>query len=382
MKRILFVLTVLTLSSVNLYAMNYRGIVYDVGLQYNPGEYSVETFNPELVKYDIGTIRNILRANAIRIEGEDIDRLVKASEIAAEAGLKVFFNPWWMNADSIQVVEYMEKAARAAEQLRAKGYDITFVTGCEYSLFNNGIFPGNSVNERLGSMMSLGELKDDPEKLSSAISEMTDKLNSILKTIVGKVRENFRGDVIYSAGTWEPVDWTLFDAVGVDYYRDTQSEEQYIAGIKEYMKYGKPVWVMEVGCCAFEGASALGGAGFTVCQGVDENGNGIYIGGSVPKRSEKEQADYDEKQIRLLNDSGIEGMFIFEFSFPIAPYRENGLDSDLTAYPIVKSFPKDDPRTLQMPPWEPKEAFFRVGQVYSELEQQENNGIEKANLSK
>ncbi len=351
--------------------MNYRGIVYDVGLQYNPGEYSVETFNPAVVKYDIGTIANILRANAIRIEGEDIERLVAASEIAAEAGLKVFFNPWWMNADSIQVIPYMEKAAKAAEQLRAKGYDITFVTGCEYSIFNNGIIPGNSVNERLQSMMELGALQsNNPELFNSTVAEMVNNLNSVLRNIVGKVRDNFMGDVTYAAGTWEPVDWRLFDAVGIDYYRDTQSEEQYIAGIKEYLKYGKPVWVMEVGCCAFEGAAALGAKGFSVCQGVDKNGDGIYAGGSAPKRSEKEQADYDEKQIRLLKDSGIEGLFIFEFSFPIAPYREQGLDSDLTAYPIVKSFPKDDPRSLQMPPWEPKEAFYRVGQVYSEFENQ------------
>lgn len=369
MRKILFVVLLLMVAFINNYAMNYRGVVYDVGLQYNPGKYSVETFDPDLVKYDIGTISNILRANAIRIEGEDIDRLVAASEIAAEAGLKVFFNPWWMNADSIQVVDYMEKAAKAAEKLRAKGYDITFVTGCEYTLFNSGILKGNSVNERLVSMMEIGNLQDDPEKLNAAISEMTEKLNSILRNIVGKVRENFKGEVIYSAGTWEPVDWSIFDAVGVDYYRDTQSDEQYLVGIKDYLKYGKPVWVMEVGCCTFEGAAALGGGGFTVCQGVDENGNGVYLGGEKPKRSEKEQADYAETQIRLLSDSGIEGMFIFEFSFPISPYRETGLDADLTAYPIVKSFPKDDPRSLQMPPWQPKEAFYRVGQVYSELEQ-------------
>lgn len=350
--------------------MNYRGIVYDVGLQYNPGEYSVETFNPELVRYDMGVISNILRANAVRIEGEEISRLVAAAEIAGELGLKVFFNPWWMNADSSQIVEYMAEAAKSAETLREKGCDITFVTGCEYTIFNSGIIEGNSVSERLLSMAGLADLKDQPEKINAAMSEINDKLNSVLRDIVKVVRENFNGDVVYSSGTWEQVDWLIFDAVGVDYYRDRQSDEEYVAGIQGYLKYGKPVWVMEVGCCTYEGAAALGGGGFTVCQGVDEEGNGIYVGGKKPNRSEKEQADYDEKQIRLLNDSGIEGMFIFEFSFPISPYRETGLDSDLTAYPIVKSFPKDDPRSQKMPPWEPKEAFYRVGSVYNELEQQ------------
>lgn len=199
------------------------------------------------------------------------------------------------------------------------------------------------------------------------MEEFTVKLNKVLAKIVKGVRDNFKGDVTYSAGTWEPVAWTMFDVIGVDYYRDLQTDREYIDGLQKYFNQGKPVWVMEVGACTYEGAAKLGGGGFTVLQGVDKEGNGIYSGGLAPKRSEKEQADYDEQQIRLLNDSGIEGMFIFVFSFPIAPYRESGLDSDLTAYPIVKSFPKEDLRSSQMPPWQPKEAFYRIADVYGNL---------------
>lgn len=365
--RIIFLL-MMAISSLDLIAMDYRGLVYDVGLQYSPGVYSVDEFNPELVRYDMDVIANTLHANAVRIEGESIERLSAAAEIASEYGLKVFFNPWWMNATENEVIPYMAAAAKEAEKLRAKGVDITFVTGCEYSLFNNGIFEGNSVNERLASLSRLSLLKDEPEKLQQSVSEYNGRLNSILGKIVAGVRENFKGDVTYSSGTWESVDWSLFDKIGIDYYRDTQTDEEYVAGLQKYLQYDKPVWVMEVGCCTYEGASKLGGSGFTVCQGVDENGNGIYTRGYAPIRSEKEQADYDEQQIRLLNNSGIEGMFIFLFSFPISPYRETGMDADLTAYPIVKSFPKDDSRSLRMPPWEPKEAFHRIASVYKKLE--------------
>lgn len=355
------------LSMMDAPAMKYRGVVYDVGLQYNPGQYSVETFNPALVKYDMGVISKDLHANAVRIEGEDISRLVEASEIAHDAGLKVFFNPWWMNADIDDVVPYMAEAASAAEKLRRKGVDVTFVAGCEFTLFNKGIFNGNSVNERLASMMEIGNMEKSRQEEEA--DKLTRRLNNALGNIVTEVRKNFNGPVTYSSGTWEPVDWTIFDIVGVDLYRDTQTDEEYVNMAKKYMEHNKPVWVMEVGCCTYVGAARLGGGGFTVCQGVDDQGNGIYVGGAAPIRSEKEQADYDEQQIRLLSKSGIEGMFIFEFSFPIAPYRENGHDADLTAYPIVKSFPVDDPRSRQMPPWEPKEAFYRVGAVYGELQQ-------------
>ncbi len=369
MKTKLLILMVLLMVFSDATAMKYRGMVYDVGLQYNPGEYSVEDFNTDLVRYDMKVIADTLHCNGVRREGEDIGRLEKAAKLAAESGMKIFFNPWWMNAGAEPVADYMREAAKIAERLRKEGVDITFVAGCEFSLFNEGVFEGKNVSERLASMMKLQELQSQPQKLKEATDMISMKLNKILGMIVEGVRENFSGDVVYSAGSWEHVDWTMFDAVGVDYYRDRQSDEEYLSGVKEYLKHGKPVWVMEVGCCTYEGAAKLGGGGFTVLQGVDKNGNGIYAGGEAPLRSEKEQADYDEQQIRLLSDSGIEGMFVFEFSFPIAPYREKGLDSDLTAYPIVKSFPKDDPRSMLMPPWQPKEAFHRVGAVYHELEQ-------------
>ena len=349
--------------------MNYRGVVYDVGLQFNEGQYSVDSFNAEAVKYDMSIISNILRCNAVRIEGEDIDRLKQATVLAHDAGLKVFFNPWLMGAEADEVAAYMSEAAKTAEELAKQGIDLTFITGCEFSLFNKGVFEGNTINERLNSMMTgMANCNGDLEKLKQNKEECDKRLNAVLARISKAVKENFSGKVAYSSGTWEGVDWSLFDIIGVDYYRDKQTDQEYLDGLKPYLAIGKPVWVMEVGCCTFEGAAALGGGGFTVCLGVDENGEGIYAGGEKPKRSEREQADYDERQIRLLCGSGIEGMFIYLFSFPISPYREKGYDADLTAYPIVRSYPSDDPRSHKLPAWEPKEAFYRIAQTYSEIE--------------
>lgn len=87
--------------------MDFRGVVYDVGLKFTPESCSVDTFDIDLVKYDMSIIANILRANAVRIEGEDIHRLTAAAEAAHAAGLKIFFNPWKMNADEKAVTAYM-----------------------------------------------------------------------------------------------------------------------------------------------------------------------------------------------------------------------------------------------------------------------------------
>jgi len=344
--------------------MKVRGVVYDVGLQFNKGFYSVDTFDVERVRYDMGIISNILHANAVRIEGESIGRLTAAARVAREYGLRVFFNPWLMGGDAINTPSYMARAAKAAEQLRQEGMDIVFVAGCEYSVFCNGIFDGSSVMERVGSMVGLMQSGD-----SVGMEAAMARLNATLADICKGVRARFKGLVTYASGTWEKVDWSLFDVVGVDYYRDAQTEEAYREGLRAYGKYGKPVYVMEVGCCAYEGAAARGGGGFAILQGTTPDGQSIYEGGITPKRSETEQADYIRQQTRIINSAGVDGMFVYVFSFPCSPYREDGLDSDMTAYGLVKHFPKGSARSRMIPAWAPKEAFYAVAESYMRLKE-------------
>ncbi|MBS2100933.1 hypothetical protein [Carboxylicivirga linearis] len=347
--------------------LKYRGVVYDVGLQFNPGSYSVETFNPDLVKYDMSIIANKLNANTVRVEGEDISRLVKATEIAHRAGLKVFFNPWKMGANAEETIAYMKDASIAAEKLRLKGIDLVFVAGCEYSLFSKGVFQGETLNDRLAYMIKAGTTPDYPQGKNPVFIAAYEKLNSILSDICKEVRSQFKGSVTYSSGTWENIDWDLFDIIGVDYYRNGESEEEYIAGLDRY-KSSKPLFVMEVGSCTYEGAAQRGGGGFMILQGMNPDGTGIYEGGKIPVRSEKEQADYIEHQINALQKADVDGVFIYVFAFPIMPFsEEKGKDMDMTSYSLVKSFSKQDSRSQKIPNWEPKEAYKRLSEVYSRM---------------
>lgn len=348
-------------------SMKCRGIVYDVGLQFSPGFYSVDTFNEDQVRYDFSIISNVLGVNTIRIEGENISRLVAASKIAREYGLRVFFNPWLMGADENETVDYMGRAAKAAEELREEGVNLVFVAGCEYSLFSDGIFEGKTVNDRICSMIAMA--KENVNNGNSVqMQERMTKLNGVLSNICKKVRSNFNGQVTYSSGIWEQVNWDLFDIVGVDLYRDTQADEQYLNQLKSYQAYNKPVYVMEVGCCAYKGAAVRGGGGFSILQGTTPDGKGIYENGIVPERSEKEQADYIHEQIKLISSSGIEGMFVYVFSFPCAPYRKNGFDNDMTSYSIVKTLPQSPARSRLLIPWTPKEAFYTIAMDYRSME--------------
>ncbi|PWF24051.1 hypothetical protein DD235_06960 [Corticimicrobacter populi] len=345
--------------------MKYRGVVYDVGLTFTVGQpYSVEHFDPVLVTHDIKAIATELHCNAIRIEGEDIDRLITATRIAHTNGLKVFFNPWKMNVSIAELPAYFEEGARAAEQLRAEGIDLVFVAGCEMSLFNEGVFSGKTIVERTQGVVAImmAEQANDPSPGEQAGTI----LNDTLKRILEPVRKQFKGRVTYSAGMWEKIDWSLFDIVGVDHYRASETPEEYVKTLDHY-RLDKPLVVMEVGCCAYEGAAKLGAGGFMALEGANPDGTGKFKDGIVPTRSEREQADYVQEQLELLSGANIDGVFIYVFSFPTFPHGEGARDFDMMSFSLVKTYPKDHEKGQAMPPWEPKEAFYRIAEVYRRL---------------
>lgn len=65
------------------------------------------------------------------------------------------------------------------------------------------------------------------------------------------------------------------------------------------------------------------------------------------KCEEKETTDFDSRLARLR--VGID------------------IDYDMTSYALVRSFPATDARSQRLPAWEPKRAFFRLGEVYNAM---------------
>ncbi|TDC80499.1 hypothetical protein [Streptomyces hainanensis] len=341
--------------------MKHYGVAYDVGLRFVPDQLSVESFDPALVAHDMQVIASDLHANTVRIEGEKLDRLETASRLAHAAGLKVFFNPWLIDTGLDEIDAYLGEAAVVAEKLRDEGVDIVFVTGCEISFFANGIFPGDSYMDRgawLGGQFSFGGAHSDP---SEELVQKSVELNAALRRFVETTRKSFKGRVTYSAGAWEFVDWEPFDIVGIDHYRRGESEEEYVGALDAYRRAGKELIVMEVGCCAYEGAAVKGDGGFAILRGVNADGTAQWENGVAPTRSEREQADYVGRQLDLLKGK-VDGVFVYVFSFPTYPLGEGPNDLDMVNFAIVKTYPAQDSRSRQMPPWEPKESFHRVAE--------------------
>jgi hypothetical protein len=322
-----------------------------------------------LVDHDLRAIATELHANAVRIEGEDIARLVYAARAAHAVGLTVFLNPWKMNADLDETRTYLADAAAAAEKLRIDGIDIVLVAGCEYSIFSRGVFPGDTFEERvnwLGAQIQ-GSMPRTADALPEVLRNKSDKLNDTLRILAGAIRMHYKGPLTYAAGTWENVDWSIFDVVGIDYYRRGETEAVYRSGLDYYRQKAKPLAVMEVGCCTYEGAAQRGDGGFAILTGINPDGSVNWEAGTAPTRSENEQADYIEQQVQLLSAAGVDAIFVYLFSFPTFRLGNGASDLDMVSFALVKTFGLDDPRSKLMPPWKPKKAFYRLAAVYQRL---------------
>lgn len=338
--------------------MRYRGVHYDMGVHFVPWKLSREVFDPDVVRYEIRAIAQDLHCNAVRIVGDDLERIAFATAVALEHGLTVFFNPWLIDRGETELLPYLARGARIAEGLRIHG-EVVFVVGCELSLFATGMIPGDGLYERINWLVSLR----DGEAPSVPISVVQDRLGALLRKLVDVVRPDFHGQVTYAAGVWENVDWEPFDLVGVDYYRAEQTAEEYAEGLRELGRHGKPVVVLEFGCCTYEGADLKGGMGWMNLEEWDEGGPRWVDG--PPRRSERTQARYLMDQLDIFQAEDIDGAFVFSLVMSYLQHDPDpAKDFDMSSYSLVKTVPR---LARHVPPWQPKESYHALATRYGRL---------------
>jgi hypothetical protein len=337
--------------------MKIKGINYDVGIPTTHGTLSRETFDPQTVRREIEIIRNDLHCNAIRISGQDMERLALAGGFAIQQGLEVWFSPSLPDATPQETLNYFAECAEVAEQLREQSANTVFVTGVELSAFMQGLLVGHTPMERLSTLLHPLRL------IRSTISKgsFQKNLNKFLAEAVGLVRERFHGRVTYASGPWEDVNWSLFDFVGVDYYRDLANDKVFEKNLRAYFRHRKPVVITEFGCCTYQGAEKKGGYGWVV---VDWNKQPPQLKRRL-YRDETSQAIYLIDLLEIFEQENVEGAFAFTFFSPSYPHHNNPLyDLDLASYAIVKSYAGQTGDTYGDMPWEPKESFFKLADYY------------------
>jgi hypothetical protein len=305
-------------------------------------------------------IAHDLHCNAVRISGYDIDRLVLASEQALKQGMEVWLSPNYADATEAELLPYLTECAYAAEKLRQQSPRVVFVVGTELTLFMRGIIDNKPSMQRLGNLMKpIGMVK-----FSLLQGLYGKRLNKILGKAVAAVREHFHGPVTYAAGSWEKVDWTPFDFVSIDHYRDDNNENTYVTQLRSFFQHGKPVVMTEFGCCTYRGAAKKGGLGWAI---VNWAANPPELVDEFT-RDEGEQADYNRDLLTIFQRENVEGAFVFTFVNTGYPTNDDpDLDLDMASYSLVKTYADQRGRRYPDMTWEPKDSFDDLARIYAEI---------------
>lgn len=341
--------------------MFLRGINYDIGTFFRQDEQTRPDFNEFAIKKEIGIIKNELHCDSIRVSGYNIHRLTRASEFALQQGLQVWFSPSYIDATKEELIDYLTECAQAAELLRIKYRDVIFVMGFEYSIFLKGFIKGDTIYDRLDRLFSPRGMILNLLGLRQGIYN---KLNLFLKGATKQVREHFHGMVTYASGTWEKINWGLFDIIGIDHYRASYNKAFYTKQLEGYYKFNKPVAIMEFGCCAYKGAEEKGPTGWAITHIVEgrRRVKGHYW------RDETVQANYITELLDVFKQENIYSAFVFTFINPMYKYNSDPeFDLDMASYGIVK--PVDDEHAYEGLPWLPKKSFYSLADYYKRLDQ-------------
>lgn len=337
--------------------MRGKGIIFDAGFLHD-GVSSREPFDLAIVAREMQIIRNDLHCTAVRITGGDPERLERAAELAAAAGLEVWFSPFTSDLDPDEMIALLVDCADRAERIRQGGAEVVFVAGAEMSLLNNGFMPGDSLKERI-------VLLAEPDRLREAMTGIPTLMNDFFKQAVPAVRDRFAGRVSYAAIPFERVDWEQFDFVGLDLYRTIEFADRYRDAIRSIVASGKPVAITEFGTATYRGAGDKGArAGEIVVWG--ESITPLRLDG-VYERDETEQVTYLRELLEIFETEGVDSAFVCTFESTQLPHRRGGDprdDLDIGSYGIVKVLDRGRGEAYPDMPWEPKAAFAALADLY------------------
>src|SRR5579859_3682174 len=164
-------------------SLRARGICYDTGFSFDG--VTRRPFDHEVVRRELQIIRDDLHCTAVRLFGDDLDRLEFAARHAADLGLEVWFSPFTYQLGPEEMLNLLADGAERAEQIRRRGAEVVFVTGAELSLFNAGFLPGDSLEERARGLLQ------ERSRARELVAGVPARINAFLARAIAVVRERF-----------------------------------------------------------------------------------------------------------------------------------------------------------------------------------------------
>ena len=345
--------------------MDIKGVCYDTGRAYSDRFVTRQVFDPAMTRRELQIIRDDLHCNAVRFQGTDVGRLTTAAADALRLGLQVWLSPERFQKSQQETLAYLVKAAAAAEPLHKRFPGrLVFCVGTESTLFTRGIVPGRTTDERIAKIRQAG-LRSGP---------YAPNLQAFLAEAAERVRKVFRGPLTYASTPFEVVDWTLFDYIGVDHYRNSKVEHRYAETIGRYLGQGKSAINAEFGHSAYRG-NRPGLMEFGEVDTLSVWLHRIPLAGRLVQprlkpgtyvRDEAHQARELTKTLGILDAEGMDGAFIWTFADPWLTYSPDPRhDLDMTSTSLVKTYARGHGTTYPDLPWEPKQAFHAVASFYA-----------------
>lgn len=330
-----------------------KGMTYDTGTDYTPqwGVLSRQAWDLARVQRELAVIHDDLHCTAVTLFGTEISRLIEGADLALEQGLDVWIQPRLIDAGPDALLAHITETAREAERLRQGDRPMTLNLGVELSLFAAGIIEGATFEERIPILLATLD----------QLPVYNERLNALLARANTAAREVFHGPVTYGAGPWEGVDWTDFDSVGMDLYRDAFNRDTYVEQVRALHRWDKPVVITEFGCCTYEGAQDAGASGYDIIdwETTPPELNGDYV------RSEAVQAQTIAALLDIYRTEGVQGAFVFTFVEPLPYSPDPRYDLDMASFGIVKVFPEESGQGYEATGhWEPKQAFHEIARQY------------------
>lgn len=337
--------------------MRIKGIVYDTGF-INADVTTKEKFDTNIIKREMHIIKKDLHCNAVRITGGDADRLETVAKLAAAEGLEVWYCPFTCGLTIDELARFLIDAAERAERIRSSGADVVFITGSEISLINKGFFKEETLAERLA-------LITNPLKFREQLPQVQAKMKAFLADIVQQIRQKFKGKISYASLPFEGVDWSLFDFISTDGgHRSAAIAPYFQKGIQAMVSQGKPVAITEIGCSTYRGAADKGARADWIIE-WDDSGRASHLNNTYI-RDEDEQANYLLELLEIFETEKVDAVFVNTFARYDLPHRDEPIkDLDIASGGIVKVYENRLGKTYPDMPWEPKAAFYALGEYYN-----------------